>query len=396
MAHTHPEIESQQAIPFWRDERVINAFTQIVSAVLVIGFLVWVVINFIEAASARGLALNFNFLNNPAGFPISDSAIEYESTMSFSRAFLVGLLNTLRVSLLGIVVATILGTLVALARLSRNWLLSRIALVYIEFHRNIPLLVLLFIWYFTVFAQLPSVEEAMVFPGPMYLSQRGIYMTWPRLTETGGIFMVSVILGIVFAIIAFTILRRRRAVTGKETYYTPISLAILVVLPLIGWFASGGTPLYLDIPEKVGFNFHGGTRLTPEFAGLFVGLVMYTAGFIAEVVRAGIQAVNRGQVEAANAVGLSYTQVLSLVIFPQALRVMIPPMISQYLNLTKNSSLALLIGYQDVFSIGKIAINQAGRAVPVFAMVMATYLTMSLITSLILNIYNRRIQFIER
>jgi general L-amino acid transport system permease protein len=396
MADTTPVIKSEGAIPFWRDERVLNALTQIVSAVLVIGFLIWVVINFFEAAKARNLALNFNFLNNPAGFPISDPAIEYDSSMSFGRAFLVGLLNTLRVSVLGIVVATILGTLVALARLSTNWLLSRIALIYIEFHRNIPLLVLLFIWYFTVFAQLPPVDEAKVLPGPIYLTQRGIYMTWPRLTETGGIFMVFAVLGVLLAISAYIILRRRRAITGKETYYTPISLAILIVLPLIGWFASGGTPLYLDVPERVGFNLQGGSRLTPEYAGLFVGLVMYTAGFIAEVVRAGIQAVSRGQVEAARAVGLSYSQVLSLVVFPQALRVMIPPMISQYLNLTKNSSLALAIGYQDVFSVGRIAINQAGRAVPVFAMVMVTYLSMSLITSLILNIYNRRIQFIVR
>lgn len=391
-----PVKKTGTAIPFWRDERVLNAFTQIISAVLVIGFLIWVVINFIESARARGLALNFNFLDNPAGFPISDPAIEYDSNMSFARAFLVGLLNTLRVSVLGVVFATVLGTLVALARLSTNWLLSRLALVYIEFHRNIPLLVLLFIWYFTVFAKLPSVDEAIVLPGPIFLSQRGIFMTWPRLTETGGIFMVSVILGVLLAIFAYIMLRRRRTITGKETYYVPISLALLLGMPLIGWFASGGNPLYLDIPMKVGFNFQGGTRLAREFSGLFVALVMYTAAFIAEVVRAGIQAVRRGQVEAARAVGLSNMQVLSLVVFPQALRVMIPPMISQYLNLTKNSSLALAIGYQEVFSVGKIAINQAGRAVPVFAMVMVTYLTMSLLTSLVLNIYNRRIQFIER
>jgi general L-amino acid transport system permease protein len=388
--------QTSQKIPFYRDERVINTTTQVVSSLLIIGFLIWMAINFSEAAAARGLDLSFNFLKNPAGFPISDPAIEYSPDMSFGRAFLVGLLNTLRVSLIGIVTATILGVLVALARLSTNWLLSKIALVYIEFHRNIPLLVLLFLWYFTIFQKLPKVEEAIKIPGPIYLSQRGLYLTWPRITESGGLFRIFLILGVVLAPIAFTWLRRRRALTGKATYYFPVSLAILIGLPIVGWFASGGNPLMLDVPEISGFNFQGGLRLTPEFAGLFVGLSMYTAGFIAEVVRAGIQAVDRGQLEAARALGLNSFQVLSLVIMPQALRVIVPPLISQYLNLTKNSSLALTIGFMEVFSVGKIAINQAGRAVPVFALVMVTYLTLSLLTSFIMNLYNRRIQLVTR
>jgi general L-amino acid transport system permease protein len=387
---------SSKSIPFYRDERIINIFTQTVSTILVIGFVIWLAINFTEAADARGLALSFDFLENPAGFPISDPAIEYNPDMNFGRAFIVGLLNTLRVAVIGIITATILGTLIALARLSSNWLLSKLALLYIEFHRNIPLLVLLFLWYFTVFQQLPVVEDALTLPGPTYLSRRGIYLTWPRLTETGDLFRIMLIAGLVLAPIVFFVLRRRREITGRQTYYTPISLGLLIGLPVIGWFASGGSPLWLDVPELSGFNYQGGYRLTPEFAALFIGLSMYTAGFIAEVVRAGIQAVDRGQIEAARAVGLNNTQVLSLVILPQALRIIIPPMISQYLNLTKNSSLALAIGYQDVFSVGKIAINQAGRAVPVFFLVMMTYLTLSLLTSFVLNIYNRRIQFVTR
>lgn len=388
--------QTSKSIPFYRDERIINIFTQTLSTIIVIGFVVWLAINFKEAADARGLALSFDFLKNPAGFPISDPAIEYNPTMSFGRAFTVGLLNTLRVAGIGIITATILGTLIALARLSSNWLLSKIALVYIEFHRNIPLLVLLFLWYFTIFQQLPKVENAIRLPGPSYLSRRGIYLAWPRLTETGDIFRIFLIAGIILAPIAFFVLRRRREVTGKKTYYTPISLGLLIGLPIIGWFASGGNPIWLDVPALSGFNYQGGYRLTPEFAALYIGLTMYTAGFIAEVVRAGIQAVDRGQIEAARAVGLNNTQVLSLIVLPQALRIIIPPMISQYLNLTKNSSLALAIGYQDVFSVGKIAINQAGRAVPVFALVMLTYLTLSLLTSFVLNIYNRRIQFVTR
>ncbi len=388
--------QSTQKIPFYRDERIINATTQSISSLLIIGLIIWLAVNFKEAADARGLALSFNFLKNPAGFPISDPAIEYNPTMSFGRAFLVGLLNTLRVAGIGIITATILGVLVALARLSSNWLLSKIALLYIEFHRNIPLLVLLFIWYFTIFQQLPSVAEAIKLPGPIYLSQRGLYLTWPRFTETGGLFRIFLILGIVLAVIAYRYLRRRRELTGNETYFMPVSIGILVLMPVIGWFASGGNPIWWDVPEISGFNFQGGLRMTPEFAGLYVGLSMYTAGFIAEVVRAGIQAVDRGQMEAARALGLTQFQLLNLVIMPQALRVIIPPMISQYLNLTKNSSLALAIGYQDVFSVGKIAINQAGRAVPVFALVMLTYLSLSLLTSFILNIYNSRIQLVTR
>jgi general L-amino acid transport system permease protein len=285
---------------------------------------------------------------------------------------------------------------VALARLSSNWLLSKLALVYIEFHRNIPLLVLLFLWYFTVFQKLPRVADAIRLPGPIYLSRRGVYITWPRLTETGEIFRILFVVGIVLAPIVFYRLRRRREVTGKNTYYMPISLLVFLAFAVAGWLLSGGKPFSLDVPELSGFNFQGGLRLTPEFAGLFIGLSMYTAGFIAEVVRAGIQAVDRGQIEAARAVGLNQFQVLSLVVMPQALRIIVPPMISQYLNLTKNSSLALAIGYQDLFSVGKIAINQAGRAVPVFFLVMVTYLTLSLLTSFILNIYNKRIQFKSR
>ena len=396
MARDQPSIEFKSSIPFYRDERVLNAVAQFVSAVLVIGFLILAILNFLQAAEDRNMTLSFGFLKEAAGFPISNPPVEYEPSMSFGRAFFVGLVNTLLVSGTGIVTATILGTLLALARLSSNWLMNRLALVYIEFHRNIPLLVLLFLWYFAIFAQLPPVIESFQWPGPTYINKRGIYLTWPRLTENGTAFAVFFGIGIVLAIISFMFLRRRREITGKETYFVPISLGLLIVCPLIGWLLTDGAPFRVDAAVLEGFNFQGGLRLTPEFTSLFVGLSMYTAAFIAEVVRAGIQAVDKGQIEAARAVGLSTTQVLSLVVMPQALRIIIPPMISQYLNLTKNSSLALAIGFQEVFSVGKIAINQAGRAVPVFALVMLTYLMLSLLTSAVLNSYNRRIQFVTK
>ncbi len=386
----------RRGIPLWRDERVLQAIAQIISAFIVIALIIWIIVNFFAAARARSLNLGFSFLQEAAGFPISDPILPFDPSRSFGYAFLVGIVKTLLVSGIGVVLATVLGIIVGLARLSTNWLVNRIALAYIEIHRNIPLLVLLFLWYFPVFNSLPPVKDAIVWPGPTYLSERGLYLTWPRLKPGSGILVISIALAIVLALIAFILLRRRRVVTGQQTYHLAISLAILLILPTAGWFLSGGSPIRLDTPVLEGFNFKGGMRLTPEFAALLVGLVTYTAAFIAEVVRAGIQSVNVGQVEAAKSIGLSNFQVTSLVIFPQALRVIIPPLISQYLNLTKNSSLALLIGYQDLFGVAKIAINQAGRAVQVFFMVMASYLTISLITSLVLNIYNRRIQLVER
>lgn len=389
-------VEFHSQVPLWRDERVLRIIAQIVSAIVVFGLLYLAVINVINAAEQRGLSLSFGFLNEAAGFPIGESDIPYDPSRSFLTAFLVGVLNTLKVSIVGIFIATILGTFVGIARLSTNWLVSRMALVYIEFHRNIPLLVLLLIWFSIFITGLPEVAESIVLPGPIYLNQRGMQLTWPRLTPHGTPFVISIVLAIILAIIAWIYLRRYQERTGRSTYFAFVSLGILIALPFIGFVLSRGQPLQADVPVLSGFNFIGGYDLSPEFAALLVGLVTYTAAFIAEVVRAGIQAVDRGQLEAARAIGLSYSQLLSLVIVPQALRIIIPPLISQYLNLTKNSSLAIFIGYPELFFIGKTTINQAGRAVQVIILIMAVYLSISLITSFILNIYNRRIQLVER
>jgi general L-amino acid transport system permease protein len=383
-------------IPLWRDERVLKIVAQVISSLVILGFLYWAIDNFIVITQQRGMPLNYSFLNEAAGFPIKESFIPYDPTMTFGRAVLVGLINTLVVSAAGIVFATLLGFIFGLMRLSTNWLISHIALAYIEFHRNIPLLVLLFLWYFGVFTKLPAVKQSIAIPDILYINQRGFYIAWPHLAEGGTLFAAILMAGIVLATIAWWVLRRIREVKGKETYFGWVSLIVLIVVPLIGWFASGGKPVQLNVPFIKGFNFQGGLRLTTEFTALLIGLAMYTSAFIAEVIRSGIQAVKKGQIEAARAVGLKYSQILSLIIIPQALRVIIPPLISQYLNLTKNSSLALVIGYQELFAIGKVTINQAGRAVPVIILIMATYLAISLLTSLILNIYNKRVQFIEK
>ena len=390
------KFEKRTGIPFWRDERVLRIAAQAISAILVIGLVAWSVNNVITSAHQRGLSLGFNFLKESAGFPLGETLIPYTPSKSFLYAFWAGVLNTLFVSALGIVFATILGTFVGLMRLSSNWLVSRIALAYIEIHRNIPLLVLLFLWYSGVFIQLPRVQNSIHWPGPTYINQRGLYLTWPQLTDTGGTFLIFVAIGIILAIVAWALLRRIREATGRNTYFGFVSPAILILFVLAGWFISGGAPLTLVKPTLSGFNFQGGVHLTPEFTALLIGLVTYTAAFIAEVVRAGIQAVNRGQLEAANALGLDYMHTLGLVIMPQALRVIIPPLISQYLNLTKNSSLAFFIGYPDLFFVGRTTTNQAGRAIQVFLLIMAAYLIISLFTSAVLNLYNRRILLVER
>jgi general L-amino acid transport system permease protein len=383
-------------IPVWRDERVLRVLAQIISAIVIIGFFFWMVNNVVTAANQRGLSLGFRFLDDAAGFPIGESPIPYEPSNTFAYAFYVGLLNTVKVSVIGVILATILGIIVGLARLSTNWLVNRLALTFIEIHRNIPLLVLLFLWYQAVFLKLPGVRQSIVWPGPVYLNQRGLYMTWPRFTESATPFIISIISGIILATAIYLYLRKRRETSGKPTYYGAAGLAILIAFPILGWFLADGVPLRLDVPELSGFNFRGGAYMTPEFAALLIGLFTYTAAFIAEVVRAGIQAVNRGQLEAARAVGLDYVQVLSLIIMPQALRVIIPPLISQYLNLIKNSSLAFFIGFPDLFYIGRTTINQAGRAIPVFLLIMTIYLGLSLITSIFMNYYNKRIQLVER
>ena len=391
-----PRFFYRKGVPLWRDVVVLQWVAQIVSAVIIIGFMAFFVRNVLQAADARGLSWGYGFLDEAAGFPISESLIPYDASYPFARAFVVGVLNTLKVALVGVVFATLLGILAAVARLSSNWLISKMASVYIEIIRNVPLLVQLFFWYFGFFQQLPPVQEAMELRGVLYVSQRGLYMVWAKPTSTFGAWMIFVGAGLVLSLVLYMVLSRYQIRTGRTTYPVIAGLALFLALPLLGWFLVGASPLESTTPVLGKFNFEGGLRLTPEFVGLLIGLVVYTGAFIAEVVRAGILAVNRGQFDAARAVGLSGMQVLRLVVFPQALRVIIPPLISQFLNLTKNSSLAILIGYADVFFVGRTIINQSGRAVPVFLLIMAIYLTISLITSMIMNLYNRRVRIVER
>ena len=384
------------AIPFWRDVRVLRALTQIVSAVLVVSLVVFIVTQVLAAANERGFSLGFDFLREEAGFPIAESVIGYEESDTFLYALGVGILNTLKVAILGVILATILGTFLGICGVSTNWLVSRIAVVYVEIFRNVPLLVQLFFWYFGVFQLLPQVRESIQWPGPFILNNRGIYMVWGSPTDAFVPWLVAVLIAVAVAVVVAVVLSRVESRVGRSTYPLSVAVAIVVVIPALAWIFMPDSPLMRDAPELGRFNYEGGLRLTPEFASLLIGLVIYTAAFIAEIVRAGINSVRRGQTEASRALGLTPLQTLRFVILPQALRVIIPPLISQYLNLTKNSSLAIAIGYPDLFSVARIMVNQAGRAVPIFLLIMASYLAMSLTYALIGNIYNRRVRFEER
>ncbi len=391
-----PRFLYRKGVPIWRDVVILKWVAQIISALLVIVFIYFLISNLLEAAAARNLGLGYSFLKVAAGFPLAESVIPYDPSRSFGYALWAGFLNTVKVSVIGIILATMLGLVAALGRLSSNWLVRTIAGVYVNLIRNIPLLVQLFIWYFAIFQQLPRVNQAIKLPGPVYLSQRGLYMVGWLPGETFGGWLPFLIGGIVLGGVAHRLLLGYQLRTGRLTYPAIVGLVILIGLPLLGWLLSSTPPLEKSVPELGAFNFSGGLRLTPEFAALLAGLVVYTGAFIAEVIRGGILSVSKGQIEAAKAMGLNPIQILRLVVLPLALRVIIPPLISQYLNLTKNSSLAIAIGYVDLFFVGRTIINQAGQAVPVFILIMAIYLSLSLFTSLILNIYNRRVQLVER
>lgn len=383
-----------QSVPFWRDERVLQAISQVVFLALVVAFGYYLYHNMMTALAQRGLLPSFHWLKLTAGFDIGEHLIPYSRSSTYGRAFLVGVLNTLLVSFLGIIFATLLGIIVGVARLSGNWLLSRLATFYVETLRNIPLLVLLVFWYTGVFLKLPRTKDAIVWPGPIYLSNRGVAIPWGVPTETFHTYLWVLL----FAVVASAVVAWRLILIGKRTGRPPL-VTLWTFVTFLGIAIIGGIilrPLSWSIPVLKRFGTEGGYNLTPEFAALLSGLVIYTSAYIGEVVRSGIQSVPKGQYEAARALGLNGFQTLRLVIFPQALRVIVPPLTSQYLNLTKNSSLAVYIGFPDLYSVSGTIHNQTGRAVEVTLLMMGTYLFFSLLTSVFMNWYNRKIRFVER
>ena len=382
------------AIAPWRDERVLRIAAQVIVVAIVAIVVGLMVRNLLSAMDARGLGFGFSFLGRSAGFDISESAISYSPSDTYARAFLVGVLNTLFVSFVGIILATILGVVVGVARLSPNWLVQRIVGGYIELMRNTPLLVQLFILYFAVFLQLPAVAQSITLPGSVSINQRGVFMPAPQLAAGFLAWFAFLAVGVVGLVVARRVARRREDAGHAIHGMRMAGWAWLVAMAIIGWIVT--SPINWDVPVQGNFNFTGGLSLTPEFTALLVGLVLYTAAFIGEVVRGAIQAVRQGQWEAARALGLSEGDTLRRVVFPQALRIIVPPLTSQYLNLVKNSSLAIAIGYPDLFKVGQTMANQTGQPVPVIILVMSTYLAISLATSALMNLYNRRVQVLER
>lgn len=380
---------------FWRDVRVLRVGAQALFVLAIVFIANWFYTNLQINLERTGIRVGFDFLWTTAGFGISEG-LPFEPTDSYGYAFWVGVVNTLRVIGIGILLATALGLVAGIARLSSNWLVRQIATVYIETIRNTPLVVQLFFWYTAIFLKLPSVDKSIVLPGPIYLSQRGLALPKPYATEAFSVW-VYVLGGGVLAALAVYIGRRVYLARVQRPGFPALWAAGVFVLSAVGgWLLLPHAPIAWEMPTLGRFNFEGGWQLSPEFAALLAGLVVYTGAFIAEIVRGGILAVPKGQTEAARALGLRPLHVLRLVVIPQALRVIVPPLTSQYLNLAKNSSLAVAVGYPDLFNVANTIINQSGRAIEMVLLIMASYLTMSLVTSAFMNWYNRRVKLVER
>lgn len=389
---------------FWRDVRFLKVFFQILFLIFIVLLAGFLYSNMITGLKKQNLTPNLSFLDSEAGFPISEG-IEYDPSDTNLRAFWVGIVNTIKISIIGIACATVLGFVFGIARLSSNWLIKNIAAVYVEMFRNIPLLLQILFWS-ALTRSLPGFQDSIVISNSIVLNVQGVYI--PALEPTAGfnpwlwnlVWGVSLAIIVVLGLAAFRYFSRLSepqqtdhpsfvsdVIFGAKWAAAPTFLIVIIV----GWFLTPEQPLTLSRPVLQRFGYVGGVYLTPEFSALLVGLAIYTSAFIAEVVRSGIQAVVKGQREAARSVGLKESQVLRLVVIPQAIPVIVPPLTSQYLNLTKNSSLATAIGFPELLHIGHTMMNQTGQTIPIFGMVMVSYLIMSLTTSLLMNWYNRRI-----
>lgn len=377
------------------DPRVRGIVFQTVLVVLLVLGVWWIVENTIENLSRSHIATGFGFLKGRAGFDISNHLIDYSSDSSYGRALVVGMLNTAIVAITGIVSATVIGFLVGIGRLSNNWLIRKLATVYIEVFRNIPPLLVILFWYQGVLALLPNVRDSVGLPFGSFLNNRGFY--FPRFVwgERAWLVAVGLAAGLVLSWYVARRARARQMATGQQFPVFLTSVALIVGMPLLG-FALAGFPLSIEFPQKGTFNLTGGVNVKPEFLSLYLALSFYTAAFIAEIVRAGIVGVPKGQTEAYSALGLRSGQGLRLVVIPQAMRIIIPPLTSQYLNLTKNSSLAVAIGYPDLYAVGGTILNQTGQAIEVVVIFMVVYLGISIVTSLFMNWFNTKMALKER
>ena len=393
-------ILTYQGIPVWRHAQAIQWAAQIVSGILVVVFVAWFFTNIFNAIEDRNIPFGFGFLDRSYQTPIGQHFLPYDKSDTFLYALGVAVTNTIVVSIVGVILATALGIVVGVARLSGNWLVARIATVYIEFFRNVPLLVQLFFWFYIILA-LPRVREGYVLLDAFYINNAGMSMPWPSPPDLGAglIWLALAIVSVVAGVIVYRAMERRELLTGKSSYPVIYGCGVAIAGGAAAWIiimaTSGQAPFVVSMPAPEGRfgRIGGGFTASAGLLVLLVGLVIYTSSFIAEIVRAGIQSVGRGQTEAARSLGLSQMETLRQVTFPQALRVIIPPLISQFLNLTKNSSLAGAIGYADLTNVAK-TMTQTAPAVSIFIIIMLAYLAMSLTYSLIGNLYNKRIRFV--
>ncbi|MBB6260100.1 general L-amino acid transport system permease protein [Paenochrobactrum gallinarii] len=377
------------------DPHIRGIFYQALVFIAVVGFVYWIVGNTVANLQKANIASGFAFLKGRAGFDVSQTMIAYNNDSTYGRALLVGLVNTLYVALLGIIVASIVGFLVGVGRLSNNWLIRKLCTVYVEVFRNIPPLLVIFFWYFGVLSVLPQARESLELPFNTYLNNRGFFFPSMVWGEGAGIIGITFLAGIVAAFLVGRWARKRRIQSGQSFPTLWVNLALIIGLPFI-LFLALGMPLSFDYPKLGTFSLSGGAQIKPEFMSLFLALSFYTAAFIAETVRAGVLGVSRGQSEAAEALGLRSRQTMRLIVIPQAMRIIIPPLSSQYLNLTKNSSLAIAIGYPDLVAVGGTILNQTGQSIEVVAIWMVIYLGISLLTSGFMNWFNAKMALVER
>lgn len=393
------EIPEKKTVTFgsiWRDKKSRGIILQIIAVIGILLFLGYIVSNTVQNLERLGVEVGFDFLTEPANYDINQTLIDYDSSSSHLRAATVGLLNTLLVAVCGIIAATIIGFTAGVLRLSHNFVLNRLMQVYVEVTRNVPVLLQILLWHGIIIHSLPVPKKAEAFIEGVVFTNRGVFLPQPIPQEGFGWVWIAFFVAVIFAIMFKRYANKLQVQTGKLLPAIWIGAAAIIGLPVLVFLAMGA-PVEVSYPALKGFNYKGGFVIKPEFMALWFALALYTGAFIAEIVRAGIQSVNHGQTEAAHALGIRPNFTMRLVVIPQALRVIIPPLISQYLNLTKNSSLAIAIGYMDlVATIGGISLNQTGRALESMGIVLGVYLTISLIISMIMNVYNRRVSLVER
>ncbi|WEX87265.1 amino acid ABC transporter permease [Sinorhizobium garamanticum] len=377
------------------DPQVRGIFYQAVTIIILAVLIYWIVDNTVENLKRANIASGYGFVRSRAGFDVGQSLIAFTSDSTYGRALVVGFVNTLLVAITGIITATVIGFIVGIGRLSHNWIIAKLSLAYVEVFRNIPPLLVIFFWYSGVLAILPQAREALALPFDIFVSNRGVAFPKPMFGEGSHYTLIALIISIIASVVFARYARQRQMATGQRLPVLWIVLGLVIGVPLVTFLASGA-PLAFDVPVAGKFNLTGGSVVGPEFMSLFLALSFYTAAFIAEIVRAGIRGVSKGQTEAAHALGIRPRLTTRLVVVPQAMRIIIPPLTSQYLNLTKNSSLAVAVGYADLVAVGGTILNQTGQAIEVVSIWLIVYLSLSLATSAFMNWYNARMALVER